>query len=241
MARRAFMALGEAGPQLLQAGRDHISIRPTVPLAIDLLMHETELRSGLAMRPGRERDAQLSTALRQTGVLLENEPYCDWALAPRDALERLRQRARLELARDRTDGHGLSHIDALIDSWDACLAHDTASEEAAINLMMCYASVGQRQLVARTYRSCRQGLRDLDLEPSSALETTYEAATKGDVYLVAPWSWSGTAKALASKRLAVATGQAAASCPASSAPGLELRQDFVRQCLTLGQGARARH
>ena len=188
MARQALSPLGEVGSRLLWADRDHLCVSAEVPLEIDLVTHETALRSGLGMQPGGERDSALSAALVDSAILLGDEPYAHWALEPRDALERLRHRARLELARDRTTGHGRSRPDTVIDSWEACLAHDPASEEAAANLMMCYAALGQRQLVARTYRRCRQGLEELDLGPSPALERAYQGATHEDVDFVAPQS-----------------------------------------------------
>ena len=66
-------------------------------------MHKTALRRALAMGPGTETDAALSAALAQDGTLLEDEAYSDWPW-PRDALELLRQEARLKLARERTQG-----------------------------------------------------------------------------------------------------------------------------------------
>jgi LuxR family transcriptional regulator, maltose regulon positive regulatory protein len=193
MARQALLPLGEVGSRLLRADRDYLCVSADVPIEIDLVTHETALRSGLGMEPGSERDGTLSAALLQSAAVLDDEPYSYWVLEQRDALERLRQRARLRLARDRTNGHGRSQPDAVIDSWEACLAHDAASEEAAVNLMMCYAALGQRQLVVRTYRVCRQGLEDLDLNPSSALERAYQSATKDDMDWVAAWSWAATA------------------------------------------------
>ena len=178
MARQALAPLGEVGPRLVRTSRDHIWVPADIPLEIDAVAHEAALRIALGMKPGVGRDAALSVALRQSTVLLDDEPYSDWALEPRDALERLRQRARLELARDRTKGHGRSQPDAVIDAWEACFTHDPASEEAAANLMACYATLGQRQLVVRTYRRCRLGLGDLDLRPSSSLERAYHRATE---------------------------------------------------------------
>ena len=47
------------------------------------------------MEPGDHRDAALVDALMQNGALLDDELYAEWALVPREALELLRQRARL--------------------------------------------------------------------------------------------------------------------------------------------------
>ena len=74
------------------------------------------------MEPGGPRDATLSVALGKKASLLEDEPYADWALRPREALELLRQKARLTLARDRTRGRGRSQPEAVVEAWEACLA-----------------------------------------------------------------------------------------------------------------------
>ena len=60
-------------------------------------------------------------ALASTGTLLEDEPYADWAAAPREHLDWLRQEARLALARDRASGKGTSHEGAVIAAWEDCL------------------------------------------------------------------------------------------------------------------------
>ncbi len=99
LAREALSALGEEVPGLLRADRAHIWFSVEAPFDIDLVAHEEALRSALAMEPGGPRVVALSMALAEKGVLLEDEPYADWALQPREALELVRQRARLELAR----------------------------------------------------------------------------------------------------------------------------------------------
>ena len=103
MAREALAALGEDVPAMLQANRAYISLFSEVPVDIDLVRHEDALRSALGMSPG-PRDAALSAALVEERALLEDEPYTDWAIRPREALELLRQTARLQLARDRARG-----------------------------------------------------------------------------------------------------------------------------------------
>ncbi len=187
MARQALLPLGAVGAQLLRTDRDQIYTPAEIPVEIDLVTHEAALRCALATEPGRARDAALSAALLDDGVLLADEPYGDWALERRDALDMLRQRARLELARDRTNGYGRSQLDAIIDAWEMCLTHDLASEEAGITLMRSYAIRGQRQLVVRVYRRCRQGLEELGLIPSPAMEEAYRKATDCVTGPVAPW------------------------------------------------------
>jgi DNA-binding SARP family transcriptional activator len=175
LAREAFSALGEEVAGLMRADRAHIWVSADVPLDIDVVAHERCLRSALAMEPGGPRDLAFCTALAEDGTLLEDEPYADWAIRPREALELLRQRARLELARDRIRGQGRAQPEAVIEAWEACLAHDSASEEAASALMRVYSAQGQRQLVSRTYERCRTALEALGLQASPALAEAQRA------------------------------------------------------------------
>ncbi len=177
LAREGLSALGEEVPELLIADRAHIWISPHAGVDIDLVAHEKALRSALALGPGSVRDAALCAALAETRVLLQDEPYADWALRPREALELLRHKARLELARDRSGGHGMSEPEAVIEAWEAVLASEPASEEAAAALMRAYASQGQRHLVVRTYQRCRAGLEELGLDGSPALEEVHDGAS----------------------------------------------------------------
>ncbi len=177
MARQAISSLGEGGSRLLLADREHICWLTGITLDIDLVAHEDALRSGLAMEPGNVRDATLSAGLLQDAVLLDDEPYSDWALEAGERLELLRQRARSALARDRTAGYGRSQPEAVIEAWESCLAHDPASEEAAANLINLYAVTGQPHLVIRTYARCRRGLQNIGLRPSPSIECAYQSAT----------------------------------------------------------------
>jgi DNA-binding SARP family transcriptional activator len=176
MARQALWPLGAIGPRLLKTDGDRICVPVDIPLTIDVVTHEAELRHALALAPGGARDAALSEVLRQDAVLLADEPYSDWAIERRDAIGRLRQRARIELARDRAEGHGRSGPGAVIDAWESCLEHDPACEQAAIALITGYAHWGQRQLSVTTYRRCCKALDELGLRPSLAIEKAYRWA-----------------------------------------------------------------
>jgi len=176
LAREALSALGEDVAGRLRSDRAHIWFSTDALVDIDLVDHEKALRPALAMEPGGPRDAALSIALAEDGVLLEDEPYADWAVRPREALELLRQRARLELARDRARGRGSSAREAVIEAWEACLAHDATSEEAASSLMRVYSARGQHQAVSVTYERCRSALEALGLRASPALEEAQRAA-----------------------------------------------------------------
>jgi len=175
LARDALSALGEEVAGRLRADRAHIWFSAEAPLEVDLIAHQEALRLALAMEPGGLRDAALSLALSNDRVLLEDEPYADWALRPRETVELVRQRARLELARDRARGRGRSTPEAVIEAWEACLAHDPTSEEAASSLMRVYSAQGQHPAVSVTYERCRAALEAFGLRASPALDEAQRA------------------------------------------------------------------
>lgn len=168
MARQAVVPLGVDGARALLA--DRASIWAQDGVEIDFVAHQQALRSVLSMSPGPARDARLEEALGEERALLEDEPYADWAVGPRDHLEALRQEARLVLARDRARGFGRSRHADICHAWEACLAHDPTSEEAASALVRAYAAEGRHALAAATYRRCHEALEGLGLRASPALE-----------------------------------------------------------------------
>jgi DNA-binding SARP family transcriptional activator len=176
MARSVLAALGGPAAGLLVADRANIWVAPNVALEVDAVHHESELRAALALAPGQSRDDRLAAALADDATLLADEPYSDWAIAPRERLEVLRQQARLALARDRAKGAGRCAPEAVADAWEVCLAHDPACEEAAAGLVRAYGLQGLRRLALRAYERCRAGLVDLGLRPSPALEEVRAAA-----------------------------------------------------------------
>ncbi|HXW80559.1 MAG TPA: AAA family ATPase [Acidimicrobiales bacterium] len=171
LARSALSALGEEDDGLLWAARDRIWASPDI--AVDYEAHQGSLRAALALRPGPQRDEALSAALAEERTLMEDEPFVDWAMRPREALEALRQDARLCLARDRAQGYGHSAPDAVVEAWEACFCHDRTCEEAATALVRAYALQGRHSSAAETYQHCREALEDLGLRASAALEEVY--------------------------------------------------------------------
>lgn len=170
LARLVLSRLGAPASELLEADRTNIWVGSNCKLDVDFGPHEEALRSALHMEAGARRDEALVAALSKKGVLLEDEPYADWAIGPREHLETLRQKARTELARDRARGEGRSQPEAVIEAWEECLAHDPTSEEAASALMRVHAARGHRQVALEAYERCRAALEDLGLRVSPALE-----------------------------------------------------------------------
>ena len=115
-------------------------------------------------------------ALGEEGVLLEDEPYADWALRRREDLESLRREARLALARDRARGYGRSGPADVIRAWEACFSRDPTCEEAGSALLRAYTAQGRPALVAATYGRCREALESLGLRASPALEELLAAS-----------------------------------------------------------------
>jgi class 3 adenylate cyclase/tetratricopeptide (TPR) repeat protein len=187
LARSVLANLGGASAELLRADRGNIWVPADVALEVDSEIHEQRLRVGLGMAPGQRRDDHLVAALADDGTLLADELYADWAIAPRERLEGLRQQARMALARDRAKGAGRCGPEAVTEAWEACLANDPACEEAAAALVRAYESRGLRQLAARAYERCRGGLDELGLQLSPALEQVRAAAlsTPGETSVAA--------------------------------------------------------
>jgi predicted ATPase/class 3 adenylate cyclase len=186
MARAALSVLGEPARELIRADRGHIWIDRECGLEVDLDLVEELLRTGLDTEPGALRDETLTRALAYPGVLLEDEPYEDWALRPRERLEWARQEARLVLARDRAKGFGRSKPEAVVAAWTSCLVADPTCEEAASALMQIYAAQQRWSLVADTYERCRRALQQLGLAISPALEEIHVGAARGSSPAHAP-------------------------------------------------------
>jgi len=198
MARAALAVLGPAADSLLAADLTHIWAAPDAE--VDAEETERALRAALAMEPGQGRDTRLVAALSSQDELLADEPYADWALAPRERLESLRQEARLALARDRSRGAGQARPEAVLAAWAACFEHDPASEEAAGALVQAYFAAGHRDLAVRAYERCRAALGELGVGISPWLEEVYATAAFEAVPSRSMSSQSGVAGPAAAPR-----------------------------------------
>ena len=172
-ARTALAPLGTEAASLLQADRTYIWMNPACPLEVDVDLQRERLGRGMGAEPGVERDDLLTFALADESTLLDDELYADWALIPRQELERLRQEARLALARDRARGYGRCTPESLVQAWEACLAHDPSGEEAASALIRVYGAQKRLPLLEATYKRCRAALEEMGLKAPPALEQLY--------------------------------------------------------------------
>ena len=193
-ARSVLAGLGGPADGMLRTDRTHLYVPGDAPVEVDLDLHEGALSAALQMPPGAGRDAALVEVLTEERGLLEDEAYADWVLRRHDILELARQKACLALARDRSAGFGQSGPEAVISAWDSYAAHDPASEEAALALMSAYAAQGQRHLMARAYRRCCDGLEELGLKRSVALEEAYEAMGQELTRVATPHSADGVGR-----------------------------------------------
>ena len=162
--RTALAPLGQLAAGFLRADRTYIWADPACRLEIDLELHKQRLSGALGAEPGLERDDLLVLALADEGTLLEDERYADWAILPREELERSRHDARLALARDRARGFGCCSPEAVAHAWEACFSKDPVCEEAACALMRLYAAQTRWALVESTYRRCISSLGDLGFQ-----------------------------------------------------------------------------
>ena len=140
-------------------------------------VHREALRAALSTPPGLARDERLVLALSQRGTLLEDEPHADWAVGPREALEVLRQDARLALARDRARGYGRSTHADVVEAWETCFRTDPTSEEAATVLVRAYWASGRHAMATSTYRRCCAALEELGLPVSPAVGEVLETSS----------------------------------------------------------------
>jgi adenylate cyclase len=228
MARAALSELGEDGRRLLVGEAGLVRADGKV-LEVDFESHLQALENGLAMAPGTARDEQLTAALADEGVLLEDEPYCEWAMRPRQALDKLRQEARLALARDRVKGYGRPAPNEVVLAWEACFAHDPSCEEAAVALIRSYAAQKRHALAEATYKTCRAALGELGLRPSRQVEEARWRDDRERVQTGPPSSHRGQERRLVSVLSAEVSGPGGAAPVASHEEQVELVAELLAE------------
>lgn len=139
---------------------------------------EFEARIGAGRRAEDDRRVEDAIAEYETAIalyqgdFLEDDPYEDWPVLPRerlrvaylDTLDRLSQ-IHVDLGRYST----AAPICKLI------LARDSCREDAHRRLMRCYSRLGQRYLAIRQYQACVEALAsELQIEPEPTTAELYE-------------------------------------------------------------------
>ena len=226
MVRSAIGPVGPNGMPALVSDRATIWLRDTIELASDLADLRRALDAALSTPPGDARDAALAGTLAIEAALLPEEPYANWAIAARDELEELRNAARLELARNRSDGHGQADLPSVTAAWTAVAREDAASEEAAIALMRAYAAGGQRDRAIRAYVHCVRALRsELDAEPSADMEVAYAglvASREDPTAAPVPGGWHHGRRLFGRRRALARLRRSLAGTPRGRGPALLL-------------------
>ena len=155
-------------PLIVYSG-DQYRLNPSYPLESDL----DAVRDALAS--ARRHDAQRQTDLARaayrraidlaSGPLLPDEPYEDWVIDEREALQ-----ADLLVAHDRLLGLALAETDyaEVLDLAPRALRLDPGHEAAHRALMLALARVGRRAEALRAWRRCQRQLREeLGVEPEA--------------------------------------------------------------------------
>lgn len=142
-------------------------INPEIDLWVDVDDFEQHRETGRRLeRAGRQdeaiREYELAEALYR-GDYLTDEPYEDWTLLRREALNDTYVTILGKLA-DHSIGTG--DYESGIIHCQKILAKDRCREDAYRRLMCCYSRLGQRNRALRWFEICRRTIRtDLDTVP----------------------------------------------------------------------------
>lgn len=146
----------------LVVSADVLELRPEF-VRLDADAFEDQLAMArAAAAPERRRLLRQALTLYE-GHLLEDEPYVEWAAAPRERLRHLRRRAVLDLALlDAKHGEPASSVTEL----ERLLHEDETDEPVLRALMQALAGAKRRDDAVRLYRQVTAALRDdLGVEP----------------------------------------------------------------------------
>ncbi len=151
-------------------------IEPTLDIWVDVEVFEEQLKTAhqhLASAELIKAEAafEAATWLYQ-GEFLADDPYEEWAMAPREHLrlcylDTLDQLGALRLA----SGDYASCVAVCL----KLLNYDSCREDAHCRLMRCYSRQGQVQLALRQYHSCAAALRtELEVDPAPATTELFD-------------------------------------------------------------------
>lgn len=146
---------------------------------VDVAVFE-RLSSPLPGEPIQQQISRLEEALAYyRGNFLADEPYAEWALAPRERLIRQQRDLRLALAAHYAAGNRYAQAAALL---HPLLSRDPADEQVHRALMRLYALMGQRSEALRQYQLCAEALAaELGVEPAAETVALYEQIRDGEL------------------------------------------------------------
>jgi DNA-binding SARP family transcriptional activator len=149
---------------------------PDLQIWLDVDEFERHVRAGRRLEdaeqiPAAAAEYELAIGLYQ-GDFLEDDPYEDWPVLPR---ERLRVAYLDTLDRLSQMYFDQERFAPCIMVCQQLVTHDSCREDAHCRLMRCYSRQGQRYLALRQYQVCAEALRaELDVEPDTATTQLYE-------------------------------------------------------------------
>jgi len=173
--RRTLEAVTEA--QLIEYRDGNYVVGRGVEVERDIDTFEQRIESGRQDEIDGETERSIKhlkeAAALYRGDLLEDSPYEEWTVLPREALrfkylDLLDRLARLLLKHDR--------IGECIDVAQHILHQDMCREDAHRLLMRCYARQGHTHHALRQFDLCRQSLREtMDVDPAPATLALYRS------------------------------------------------------------------
>ena len=176
VARTALSVTHDAGQRILVLRNGVLSLCPSGGLWVDseafgYAVREATLASGLA--------GHLAARELYRGELLPDDPYADWAEAPREAVAQDYLTLLTKLAQ-LLEGEG--NREAATETLRELLQHDRADESAHRSLMRLYALDDQRRMALRQYERLRAALaREMEVEPSDESRQLYREILEGRI------------------------------------------------------------
>ncbi len=147
----------------IDVSNEHIALRPHAGFHLDVDLFESFLRS--AERLGDPRDRLRAALDLYRGPLLGDEPFSDWPVERREALEAIRLHATLRLARlDREHDQpnaSLGYLESLLIDQPACEAAHQA-------IIAAHLQTGRDTLALQQVERCRTALDGQLDQPLSA-------------------------------------------------------------------------
>lgn len=147
-------------PDVLDADRSNIWIAEHHQVVTDVDELRARLDKAQHAPDAPARETELREILTGTPLPLADDPYEDWAAAPRAEIERLLADARRSWARSSDS----------VEAWEAVATQEPADESVAVALATAAAREGDQEGALLALERCRAALEDLGLAPGPDVE-----------------------------------------------------------------------